>query len=217
MSALEQFVTFVRSHPDEMTRADITQLEALAQEVYLEAVEKGCLLSIPQVAELRTQLESQLPPLPPVQFETKLNLPGDWAWPQDDGIPRPTSYPLIRDGQVVLEEPRAPAEAVFLPSPSPRWFADIEVLRKLLTEQVQQFEEYVTLDQMAAAVNRTKRALEKYKDRRLHPQDFLPDADIQGGGGKPDEWKWSTARPWLEKVFGKRLPEKFFATRPPTR
>jgi hypothetical protein len=53
------------------------------------------------------QLESADPPLPPVQFETKLNLPYD---PDKSG-------------------PRA-----FLVCASPRWFEDMDTLRKLAAE-----------------------------------------------------------------------------------
>jgi hypothetical protein len=71
-------------------------------------------------------------------------------------------------------------------------------------------EQYVTLDQMAGLVNRSKRTLEKRKRRKNTP---LPDPDVAGGGGKPDEWKWSAIRPWLEKEFGRQLPEQFPAGR----
>jgi hypothetical protein len=69
---------------------------------------------------------------------------------------------------------------------------------------------YVTLDGMAAAVSRSKRTLEKLKGRKSRP---LPNPDVEGGGGKPDEWKWSTVRPWLEEEYGKLLPDQFPAHR----
>jgi hypothetical protein len=62
--------------------------------------------------------------------------------------------------------------------------------------------QYVTLDQAAARVNRSKRTLEK----RLKK---MPDPDVVGTGGKPHEWLWSRLRPWLEKEFGKIIPERF--------
>jgi hypothetical protein len=65
--------------------------------------------------------------------------------------------------------------------------------------------ETVTLDQAAGMVNRRKRTLERYK---IHPKHPLPDPDIEGGGGKADEWYWSTIRPWLEQVWNRKLPEK---------
>jgi hypothetical protein len=58
---------------------------------------------------------------------------------------------------------------------------------------------------MAALVQRCKSTLEKLKQRQDNP---LPDPDIRGGGGKRDEWLWSRIRPWLEKEFDRRLPEK---------
>jgi hypothetical protein len=64
----------------------------------------------------------------------------------------------------------------------------------------------VTLDQIAAAVHRSKRTLEKYKTRERNP---LPSPDVEGGGGKPDEWKWLTVRRWLEDEFKHDLPERF--------
>jgi hypothetical protein len=65
---------------------------------------------------------------------------------------------------------------------------------------------YVTLDQMAAIVNRSKRTLERLKYRKANP---LPDPDVPGGGGKPDEWDWDKMRPWLEKEYSKHLPKQF--------
>jgi hypothetical protein len=65
---------------------------------------------------------------------------------------------------------------------------------------------YVTLDKMAAIVDRSKRTMEKYKAGNKNP---LPRPDVEGGGGRPDEWNWPTIRPWLENVFGKKLPEVF--------
>jgi len=66
--------------------------------------------------------------------------------------------------------------------------------------------QYVTLDQMAALVNRSKKVLEK----RLNlANSTMPRPDVEGGGGKPHEWKWSEIRPWLEKEFGKILPENY--------
>jgi hypothetical protein len=67
-------------------------------------------------------------------------------------------------------------------------------------------EQYVTLDQMAAIVNRSKRTLERLKTRRYNP---LPDPAVGGGGGKPDEWIWSQVRLWLSKEYARALPEKY--------
>jgi hypothetical protein len=66
--------------------------------------------------------------------------------------------------------------------------------------------QYVTLDQAAALVSRSKRTLEKYKQREKNP---LPSPDVEGGGGRPDEWRWTRIRPWLEQEFGRSLPEQY--------
>lgn len=63
--------------------------------------------------------------------------------------------------------------------------------------------QYVTADQIAAIVNRSKRTLEKHAAREKNP---LPDPDISGGGGKPNEWLWASVRPWLEAEYGRKLP-----------
>jgi hypothetical protein len=61
---------------------------------------------------------------------------------------------------------------------------------------------YVTLQQAAAMVNRSKRTLEKLKAKMPMPR-------IPGGGGKADEWAWSELRPWLQEKFERPLPETF--------
>jgi hypothetical protein len=66
--------------------------------------------------------------------------------------------------------------------------------------------QYVTLDKMAAIVNRDKKTLERRKTRKNNP---LPAPAVEGGGGKPDEWIWSNVRPWLEKEFSRPLPEQY--------
>lgn len=66
--------------------------------------------------------------------------------------------------------------------------------------------QYVTLDQMAAMVNRSKRTVEKLLTRKLNP---LPNPDISGGGGKPNEWKWAIIRLWLEKEYERKLPSVY--------
>jgi hypothetical protein len=65
-------------------------------------------------------------------------------------------------------------------------------------------EEYVTLDQAAAQAGRNKRTLERWSEKTP-----MPDPDVEGGGGKPNEWRWSRIRPWLEQRSGRKLPEHF--------
>lgn len=61
---------------------------------------------------------------------------------------------------------------------------------------------FVTLQQAAAMVSRSKKTLERRKKE-------MPAPKVSGGGGKPDEWAWSELRPWLEKEFERSLPERF--------
>ena len=63
---------------------------------------------------------------------------------------------------------------------------------------------YVTLDQAAAIVSRSKRTLRGYYDRGK-----MPKPDIRGGGGRAHEWAWDKLRPWLEKTFHRKLPVKY--------
>lgn len=75
--------------------------------------------------------------------------------------------------------------------------------------------QYVTLDQAAAWVNRTKRCLEAYRrDPARRRKWRMPEPDVKGGDGRPHEWAWPTIRPWLEHVFGRRLPERLPARSP---
>ena len=62
----------------------------------------------------------------------------------------------------------------------------------------------VTLDKMAAAVSRSKKTLE-----RLKADGKLPIPDVEGGGGKPDEWIWSNVKPILEQHYNRKLPDRF--------
>jgi hypothetical protein len=53
-----------------------------------------------------------------------------------------------------------------------------------------EFPDLVSLDQAAGAVHKTKRALECYKKRGMHPP-----PKVKGGGGKADFWDWKVIRP----------------------
>jgi hypothetical protein len=66
--------------------------------------------------------------------------------------------------------------------------------------------QYVTLDQIAAIVNRNKKTLERQLNKA---NSTMPKPDVEGGGGKPNEWKWDAIRPWLEMEFGKSLPSTY--------
>jgi len=106
--AIDEAVDFVCAHSDQMTRAEMDEFQRLTESVYVSAFRAKLTDALPKVSELIPQLESSDPPLPPVQFESKLHLPGDW----DPVLPP--------DG-----------ERPFLVCASPRWFHDMEVLRSL--------------------------------------------------------------------------------------
>src|SRR5262249_5891982 len=71
--------------------------------------------------------------------------------------------------QAVVLRPDAPASGLDAPAERP---------------------DMVTLNQAAAAVNRHKRTLQRYKQKGL-----LPPPTVPGGGGMPDLWEWGTMRP----------------------
>ena len=62
----------------------------------------------------------------------------------------------------------------------------------------------VTILQMGAMVNRSKKTIE-----RLTATKGFPRATVEGGGGKPHEWRWDDVRPILEKEYGRVLPATF--------
>jgi hypothetical protein len=66
----------------------------------------------------------------------------------------------------------------------------------------------VTLDQAASIVHRSKRTLERYKTKGS-----LPAPAVEGGGGQADYWEWVTIRPVLERLFKRKLPARFPASR----
>jgi hypothetical protein len=123
LEAIDAALDFVHNHPDEMTRPDVNNFEELGDDVYKLAMAANLVSALPQVPELRPELESQDPPLRPVQFISKLHLPGDWEWPATEGDL--DSPPTI--GSELPELPRA----TFLVSASPRWLHDMNVLRSL--------------------------------------------------------------------------------------
>jgi hypothetical protein len=96
---------------------------------------------------------------------------------------------------------------VLLPGPLAQLKDALDLLGKDTAVQ------YVTLDQAAVIVNHVKRTLE----RAIHkPGSGAPPPDIKGGGGRSHEWVWSNLRPWLEKTFHKKLPERFPSFVPPS-
>jgi len=63
---------------------------------------------------------------------------------------------------------------------------------------------YVTMSQMAAIVSRGKKTIVRLVERGI-----LPQPDIEGGGGKPHEWRWATVKPILESQFDRIMPAIF--------
>lgn len=61
--------------------------------------------------------------------------------------------------------------------------------------------QYVTLDQAAATVSRSKRTLERYKA-------VMPAPKVTGRRGQAAEWDWAELRPWLSETFRRALPER---------
>ena len=66
----------------------------------------------------------------------------------------------------------------------------------------EQTEQLVTLDQMAAIVSRQKSSLRHYREE-------LPPPRVQGRRGQATLWAWAEVRPWLERTFARKLPERF--------
>jgi hypothetical protein len=105
----------------------------------------------------------------------------------------------------------SPANLLPLMTDLQRWlrFLDDAIAARVAEPRVESppaLRQYVTLDQAAAAVQRRKDTLRK------NPRLPLPDVD-GGGRGKPNEWLWSTIRPFLEHEYGRELPERFPETR----
>lgn len=67
------------------------------------------------------------------------------------------------------------------------------------------YEFYVTLDQAANIINRTKDTLRKKVGTEL-PE---PDIRADKGSGEAHQWKWDNLRPALEKYAKRPLPEIF--------
>lgn len=89
----------------------------------------------------------------------------------------------------------AAIEALAVEETSPR-------VRRKRRKEVPQ---YVTLDQMAAICGyKAKRTAERWKT-----DGKLPMPDVEGGGGKADQWIWENVRLVLEEITGKTLPDEY--------
>ena len=105
----------------EATEIDVKELCELGEQAYILAVPLGIERCFPQPRDLRPSLEGFVDqPLPPVQFESKFNLPGDWE---------------IRTKNSTSESPTPQFDRVFLPCPSRRWFQDMSTLSKVVATQ----------------------------------------------------------------------------------
>jgi hypothetical protein len=64
---------------------------------------------------------------------------------------------------------------------------------------------YVDSAQIAALAHVSKDAIQKY---RYHKDDKkrMTEPDRKGGGGRPNQWKWTNIQPWLERTFGRQFP-----------
>jgi hypothetical protein len=130
--AIDEAKTFASAHCYEMSPAEVEEFQSLADRVYFLSFRAGLDRAFPQVAELRSELESQQPPLPAPQFVSKLNLPGDWdtrrAPGEDESLPLPSEHDL---------EAWTPPPRVFLVCVPPRWWQDMERLRALAEAAVE--------------------------------------------------------------------------------
>lgn len=79
-------------------------------------------------------------------------------------------------------------------------------------DRVEVSPQYVTLDQMAAVANRTKKTVERWYLKGIK-KGKLPEPDVEGGGGNPHEWLWSHVRESLEQLSGKKMPERYHSLR----
>ncbi len=64
--------------------------------------------------------------------------------------------------------------------------------------------QYVTVDQAAALVQRSKKTVAKWLN-----QDGAPLAAVEGGGGKAHEYLWSDLKPFLELKTSRNLPAEY--------
>ncbi len=78
------------------------------------------------------------------------------------------------------------------------------ILVRMLATQPGGGDYYVTMLQMAAVGGSSKRTI-----RRMYDAGELPPPDVEGGGGKANQWRWSCVRPILENRFRRSLPMTF--------
>jgi hypothetical protein len=78
-SAFDRFFAFVKSHPHEILRSEMELYYELDMQLYVQAFSRNLDRALPKQHEVERPLyHPSLPQLPPVIFEGKTNLPGDW-------------------------------------------------------------------------------------------------------------------------------------------
>lgn len=129
VSAIDAAVAYVREHLEPWTEDDVDQFRALATEVYRHAAAANLLHALPQRDDLLPYLEPRDVAMRPVEFEAKLNLPGDWQVVGDErhrevlAEPLRHSYPLDFDFGSFRHQ--------FVPAVPERWFVDMVDLRRM--------------------------------------------------------------------------------------
>lgn len=120
-TAIDAALCYLRERPDVLTHAELCEFERMANEVYCLAYSRGLHTLIPQAADLRPDLTVK--GLRRVEFETKLNIAGDW------------DYATGERWRIANARSRGdlsePFERVFLLCIPQRWWTDMEALRTL--------------------------------------------------------------------------------------
>jgi hypothetical protein len=130
------------------------------------------------------------------------------AW---EAEPRALGVWLVAIGEVLT------GERELAPAPEAEEESSNQAAEEVAATEGGTLDQYICLDQAASIVNRTKKTLERYLNDPKSKAVQMPPPDVEGGGGKPHEWRWRRLRPWLETTFGKRLPEQLPSrgSRPP--
>jgi hypothetical protein len=148
LQAIRETRQYALEHRDSMTREEVDRLVELAERAYRLAVPVGLAPSFPQQAELERELRDWRqaspegpagPRSPPVQFVSRLNLPGDWDFPTclDDDAPLIWPDYLGPEGLKELEQRPPSPPAIFRPQVTGRWLADMATLEALAEAQQQ--------------------------------------------------------------------------------
>ncbi len=108
VKAIDAAVEFVREHENLMTREERNVFAGLAETVFVLASKADLSHALPKIVEQQVEFADMCR----AHYATKLNLPGDW-----EDVP-----PLDDDGL---------ASPAFLVCAPPRWFEDMNALRRL--------------------------------------------------------------------------------------